>query len=133
MIHIEELSIGNSVYLKDKVITIVEISLSKNASYICYREDGEEYSTGVTIDEIVGIPLPHQDINDMLDEDCNQGTLRAQIDKNLICFYNKNNICVGVSQIRYVHQLQNMYKALTGFTKTLDYDANTQSLLCRVL
>ena len=134
MIPIEELSIGNSVYLKDKVITIIDIYSSENKpSIYYYKEDGESYPSGTTIDEIEGIPLSNQSLGNILDEDYSPYCLRAKISTDHIEYFNNNNESAGFSAIKYVHQLQNAYKVLTGFTKTLDYDANTQSLSCRAL
>lgn len=132
MIHIEELGIGNSVYLKDKVITIIDI-ISSESNPCIYYEDSNKLPTGIAIDEIAGIPLPNQNINDMLNDDFSIYGLKAQIEDNSVDFFNDKNERVGFTQIKYVHQLQNMYRASTGFTKTLDYDANTQSLSCRTL
>lgn len=132
MIHIEELGIGNSVYLKDKVITIIDIISSESEPCI-YYEDGENYPMAVTIDEITGIPLSNQSINNILDEGFSVYGLRAQIFTGYIEYLNDSNKPVGFSEIKYVHQLQNAYKVLTGFTKSLDYDANKQSLSCRTL
>ena len=44
MIHIEELGIGNSVYLKDKVITIIDIISSESNPCIYYVFTTDYYS-----------------------------------------------------------------------------------------
>ena len=99
MIHIEELAIGNSVYLKDKVITIIDI-ISSESNPSIYYEDSNKLPTGIAIDEIAGIPLPNQNINDMLNDDFSIYGLKAQIEDNSVDFFNDKNERVGFTQIK---------------------------------
>lgn len=130
----QELRIGNYVEWEDEtrdVVRVTEILYSKRLN--CYVLSGnevtgnKEYIKKIPIHiEFVGVPLTEQWLLDFGSEevngehfiDCGEYVLRVAVNafysKWFVSITTKENLATITIVYEYVHQLQNLYFALTG-------------------
>lgn len=103
----------------------------KKSDVICWN-DTDWYAVGectMDLNDIIGIPISEIELNNIGFVDVNTGRPHIYINSNLSIVFTKKNTdkivyieveneyasCQIVTYIKFVHQLQNLYFALTGF------------------
>lgn len=126
MINIKELRIGNKVHFNNEVVVITAIYCVNGKESVEFEYPKENNLGIADVDDLEGIPLSEQitdDVLNALDDDFNNYELKPKITINTgisyVTYKDEKNEEVGHTPINHVHQLQNLYFALSGFSKEL--------------